>query len=390
MPASSHLARRSHAGPIRRVLLAGAACALMAGQVSADRVETTDGAVFTGTVVKDEGERIVVQTAGGRITIARTDLKAVTKEPDAAAAVLPRIIPATVDPADAAAALKQAEAALQSGQWLKAGGLLEGLAALAANALSGQDRRTVAENLTTCHLQIGDAAGAARALTRRAAVTDKADEKRLVLAAAEALRTLKSITIDATEVRTFQKAVPAGARWKGNRLVEEAKALVANSRHLGARGHLERIGKLIVDKLEEADRYTPGAGGQRGEILKPLVESILTGARSAVATLTERREVIVKYKFAPMMAGPIARRWGAQVGAYLALRRQTVDALKSLDPFASKFAAGGLYNSTDVQGLLETLDDLQYYPKKKGAKKDQVDPARQRILPAPPLWRPQK
>ena len=368
---------------IRRLLAAGAVAALVAGPLRAERIVAPDGTWFTATVVSDEAAKVVVRAGKATITLSRADIKAIEKDPPDSKNVPPQIVPAAVDPAKAGDALRGAKAAMASGEWLRAGGLLAGLARLDADALPPADRKDAAAALVTCYLQVDQAEAAGGACARRAALADDADERRRPLAAGEALRTLKSTEIDGRPVRTYDEAVAAAVPWKGKALLEEAKAIASQGRMLGAKGRLERTGQSCVEKLQEADLYVPGTSGQKREVLRPLVDNVLGNARRAVETLTERRVVLKKYRMTSMMDKQIARRWAEQIGAYLTVRQEAENGLRNLEPFASQVGVSGLYERSEVVGLIEKLEDLKYYNVEK-----EKEP-RMPILPSRPILQPQ-
>ena len=372
----------SRRAAIGRLVAAGAVAALVAGPLRAERIVAPDGTWFTATIVSDEAGKVVVRAGKATITLSRADVKAIEKEPPDARNVPPQIVPAAVDPAKAGEALRGAKAAMASGEWLKAGGLLAGLARLDADALPPADRKDAAAALVTCYLRIDQAEAAGGACARRAALADDPDDRRRVLAAAEAFRTLKSTEIDGRAVRTYDEAVAAAVPWKGKALLEEAKAIASQGRMLGAKGRLERTGQLCVEKLREADQYVPGTSGRKREVLQPLVDNILTNARRAVETLTERRVVLKKYRMTSMMNKQIARRWAEQIGAYLTVRQEAQNGLRNLEPFASQVGVSGLYERSEVVGLIETLEDLKYYHvEKEGEPRLLIWPGRP-ILPS--------
>lgn len=369
--------RQSHAtgraGAWARAVCAWAAAAVAlaaaAGLVRAEQIVTRGGTTFTGQIIKDEGGRIVVKTVSGTITVARDDIERIDKDaPDAQDAV-PEVVPVEVKPEKAAEALAQARAAMNAGEWLKAGGLLEGLGRLEPGAMSLEDRQAAAAGLATCYLQIGDGGGASRAFTRRATLESDEGAKRQLLAAAEAFRTVKGIRLGDQEIRAYGEALPAAVRWKGEQLVEEARGLVAGGRMYAVPQRLLRTAQAAVAKLEEADQYTPGVGsGRRHAVLKTLADDLLDGVRKAITFCTEARQGLDRDRWQSLSNKEVVKGWAGRIMHYITIRDQADSALENLRTMSEKIGDRGLYDATACDGLRAQLEELKFYPRGAGTK----------------------
>jgi hypothetical protein len=274
-----------------------------------------------------------------------------------------KIVPVTIAPERAAQALKDSRAALDKSDWLKAGGLLEGLLDLGPNALSEDDRRTASAGLATCCLQLGDGAGAGRALAKRAGAAADDREKRLVVAAAEALRQSGGSRIGAKTVRTYEEAVAAAPEWKAQALLAVAKKMSANANLFGVAGYLDRIAKNCLDKLAEADGYVPNfSASRRREVLDPLIANLMGGARKAADLCTTERDWINKHRYLSLYGDDRTVDWMVRVKTYLSVRQEAEDALINLKTFGQKPGFADLVNAGEVSDLVKKLDDLRYFP----------------------------
>jgi hypothetical protein len=288
-----------------------------------------------------------------------------------------KIVPVTVAPERAAQTLKEARAALDKSDWLKAGGLLEGVLDIDPRKLSEADRRSAAAGLVTCCLQLEDGAGAGRALGKRASVAVDEREKRLLLTAAEALRDSNSNRIGAKTVRTYEEALAAAPEWKAQSLLAQAKKMSANARQFSVAGYLDRIVKNCTDRLAEADGYVPNfSGSHRREVLEPMIANLMQGARKAVDLCTAERDYLNTHRYLSLYGGDKTKQWAGRVKAYMGARQEAEDALQNLKAFAPKSGLGDLYNENEVNDVLNKLDDLKYYPG-RGPR------GRLRILPRP-------
>jgi hypothetical protein len=288
-----------------------------------------------------------------------------------------KIVAVAVAPTRATDALNEARQAIEKGNWAKAGGILEGLMDLDPKFLAEAVRRGVAANLVTCYLQVQDAAGAGRTLARRASMAAEDKERSLIVAAAEAMRESGGARIGDKAVRTYEEALAAAVDWKTRSLLAQAKRISSQEKMFSVAGRMERIAKNCMDKLAEADLYSPGfREAHRREVLEPMVAHLMEGARKTVELCTAEREYLNTHRYLSLYGSDQTKEWMGRVNAYLAARQDAEEALNNLKASAGKMPLGDLYNGGEVDGLLKKLDDLRYYPVR--------DPQhRLRILPRP-------
>jgi len=359
--------------PVLCVTLA-TALALTAPAVGlgASQIRTKGGTTYEGSVVREEGDQVVIETSKGTIRLSRDDIAAIQslekkkdwpeRDPEA-----PRITPVVVTPDGAREALVQAREAVKAGKWVKAGGLLEGLAELKGDVLSADDRRGITSSLATCYLQIDDPRGAARSFGRRAMVAKDDGERRRILAAAEALATSKSTRIGGQTVRTYKEAIPAAVKWKVDQIVKTARKITGQARLVTVKARLDRTAQGALKKLKEADLYEPGTSDrERTSVLRPLVDNVMQGAQAAVNACSRERRWFDANRWRSLSDKETVKRWVQRVAAYLALRQGAEDGVQNLRAFASRFDLGGLYNDREAKRLLDQLEDLKYYPPRGG------------------------
>jgi hypothetical protein len=338
----------------------------------AERVKTKSGQTFTGQIVEQDATKVVLKTMSGDMTIPMDTVLSIEKDGapattgTSATAVAPSgITPVPIDPAKAAESLDKAKKALVGGEWIKAGGLLEGLLALDDKSFGADDRMAATGALVTCYLQIKDPMGAAKALSRRAQLATDTNDKRRLTAAAEALRTLNTVTIGGKAVGRFEDVVGAAMIWKADQVFADAKELNTKAQRLNEPAMLERAAVASVKKLSEADVYVPGySSSHKAEVLGVLVQCILDGATAAVEYCTKERPVLTQARGAAGVTPETAKEWNGRAGPYLSKRQAAEDALKNLKAFTTKYEMAALYNSSTAQiaELTKQLTEYQYYP----------------------------
>ena len=348
-------------------MAAAASAAATAAPALADRVVTKSGETFTGTLVEDTPEKIVLRTLSGTVTIPRDAVKSVEKAGEEAKppAPPPQVVAVPVDPAKAPQALQQAKAAIAAGEWIKAAGLLEGLMLLDERAFAADDRLAVTGALVTCYLQIRDAAGAAKSLSRRAALAPDANDKRRLVAAAEVLRSVGSVEIGGKTLSRLEEVVETAMAWKAQQCLKDATDIAAKARGIDVPAQLERAATGMLKKLSEADVFMPGfSAAHRTEPLAALVNNVIEAAKQAVDYCEKVRPELTSTAVSSVSSRAAANAWNDRAIPYFARRQAAVDALKNLPAFAAKFDIADVYkaNETVVKDLLVQLDDYQYYP----------------------------
>ena len=345
-------------------ILGAALLAVLAAPLGADRIVTKAGATWTGAIVDEDAGKVVLRTASGDVTIPRESIKEMTRGSAPLPEAAPKkIVPLTVPPGRAAEILRAARTALEQGDWVKAGGLFEGLLDLDSKTVGDADRRATASGLAACYLQVGDGPGAARAFGRRAALAVDEKEKRVLLAAAEALGQSGAARIGDKTVRSYDEAMAAAAEWKVQSLLAQAKKMSAQARQFTVAGYIERVSKNCMDKLAEADILSPNfSDARRREVLEPMVANLMQGARRAVDLCTSEREYLNTHRYLSLYGGELTKQWLNRIVGYMGTRQDAEDALKNLKAAAEKVKFGDLYSETQVQDLLRRLDDLRFYP----------------------------
>jgi hypothetical protein len=339
-------------------LLLGAGA--LAPAAMADTVVTTSGQIFSGQVLEESADKVVIKTDSGTVTVPRATISVLERGKAPAA---PVITPERIPPGCAPKAFEEAKAAIAKANWVKAGCLLAGLLELSAGALSPDSRLAATAALTTCYLQIKDGAGAARTLRQRADVVPAEGDKRRLLAAAEALQK-GSTVLNGKAVSTYEEAIAAAMEWKTAQVVAEAKDLSVKAGALNDPGKLEAAGKRCLDRLNEADLYTPGAStGRRKEVFAALADNIMTAGRRGVEKCTRERKDLSRYWQTSAADARYAAAYNTEVSRYLTTRQAAEDALRNLKVFAAKWQIPELYaeRDKDCTALLTQLDELQYH-----------------------------
>jgi len=359
-------------------VLSWMALAVWAAPAAADRVVTKTGDAFTGTIVEQDPTKVVLKTVSGTMTIPIDSIKTIEKggvvstiNPDSkvptpvAGGPTATITPVTVEPAKAAQALAAAKTALGAADWVKAGGLLEGLMALDEKALSADDRLGATGALITCYLQIKDAQGAVRSVMRRATLATDPNDKKRLLAAAEALRTTGSIELGGKVLTRFEEVVETAMEWKAGQVLKDAKDLASKAQRLNETAQLEKAANFAFAKLADADVFVPGySAAHRQDIIEILVQNAMDGANAAVEHCEKVRPELTQTRFTSIVSRAAAKAWNDKAIVYLARRQAGEEALKNIKALSTKYEVAELYtkNATTIATMLEKLDDFQYYP----------------------------
>jgi len=359
----------------------------LAAAAPADTVTTTSGETLTGTVLEKNAEHVILKTTRGTRTIPMKTVKAIEASADAApspsapdepTAPPPKVTPVKVAPEEADEAFQKARSALVAGKWVEAAGLLEGLLVLNAKHLPPKKRLAATGALITCYLQIRDAHGAARAISRRAALATDENEKHRFLAAAEMLRHLGALKVGDKVLGRFEEVIETAMPWKAEQCLEQARKTARDASHLNDQAQLQKAADLALKQLDEADVYVPGynTDQRRAEVLGLLIENILNGAREAVAYCEKVRPELTRTRLTSIRNKTLAMQWNSVARVYLGQRQAADKALRLIKGFTLRYRVTHLHeqHEAEIQELLAALDEYQYYPRGTGFRSSYLYP----------------
>jgi hypothetical protein len=371
--------RRALSARLRRTARPAAAAAVavallvLAAAARADTVTTKSGETFKGTIVEQTDEAVVLKTISGKMNIPMNTVKTIDRDGGAAGTPEetgeekppPRIVPVQVAPADADEAFKNARTALVAGQWVEAGGLLEGLLRLDLKHFALEKRLAATGALITCYLQIRDARGAATAIGRRAALAEAENDKLRLVAASDMLRELGTTKVGEKRLGRFEEVMEAAMPWQAAQCLATARKIAGEASGLNNRAKLDDAAEKALAQLARANVYVPGfSDGHREAVLAEIVTNVLNGAREAVAYCKKVRPELTKRRLSSAVSKPAALAWNQVARVYLGRRQAGADALNLLPTFATRHKVPDVYakHKTEAQELLAQLDEYQYYP----------------------------
>jgi hypothetical protein len=358
----------------RPTAAAAVALLLLAVAAPADTVTTKSGETFKGTIVEQTAEQVVLKTISGKMTIPMSTVKTIERDGGAAGTQEetgeekppPKIVPVDVAPADADEAFKKARTALVAGQWVEAGGLLEGLLRLDLKHFPVEKRLAATGALITCYLQIKDARGAATAIGRRAGLAQAENDKLRLVAAADMLRELGTTKVGEKRLGRFEEVMEAAMPWQAEQCLATARKIAGEASGLNNRAKLDDAAEKALAQLAKANVYVPGfSNAHREEVLAEIVTNILNGAREAIAYCKKVRPELTKRRLSSIVSKPAALAWNKVARVYLGRRQAGADALNLLPTFTARHKVPDLHaaHESEVQELLAELDEYQYYPK---------------------------
>ncbi len=330
---------------------------VLAAATRADTLTLTSGKVLTGTIQHQDQFKVVLVTDAGTLTILRGDIKAINAEPTESG--FEPILAARVSPAGAETAFHEAKAALAKKRWREAGSLLEGLLELDDKAVGDARRAEAARAAVPCHLQNGDPRSASRNLVVAAKLAVDEMTRRKMYAAAEALRRAQGPRIGTTVVRTLEEALEAGAAWKADQILQEARGLAGRQTMLQDYARVDRAIESIEEHLRKADVYVPGFSRQHeSEAMKGLAGNFISGATKAVSMSRQEREHLEDLRVDRFKGRAHALHWNGIVKTYHARRVAAIEALQVL---AGQSELRSLYDESERSRLLDELAKLEFF-----------------------------
>ncbi len=339
---------------------------------AADRIVTRTGTTFTGRIVRQDPFKVVIETEDGRrVTVTRENIESLREGEDTGSDRPVPIVAAPVFAERADEALAEALAAYKDGQWRQAGALFEGLLGLPDEDFDRTRKLGCAKAAAVCHLRNIDPAGAARNFVRAAGFSNNVAAKPRMVATAEALRQADGPRIDDTVVKGWDDALEAGAKWKADQILQEARIVGLRCRLLYKMERCEKSLEGIRRKLQEADAYVPGYSRRHlVEAFAGLTENIVAAGRKTVQWAGSERAWLTEHRMISMAGRQRAEAFNKRLKLYDERRRAALDALQNLSALSTRHGLGSTFSESDRSNLVATLEDYQYYE----GTKDKIEP----------------
>jgi len=327
-----------------------------------DVIRTTAGTVFRGKVVKQDGEKVVIETKSGQVTIPRAIIKELRLGNVDYRLASAKIKPVEIPKDQAPGFLKKAEGHFKKGEMEQTAAICEGLMALGGKALSAQQRESAGKMLAGAYFELKDWPASARGL-RRAAVSigEETDRKRL-LAVAEALEGHKPGSIGGRTVEGFAQAQQAAMKWKADRVFDDANRFIEEAKEINRRSSIERALEVAQIRLAKAEIYVPGYSIQRQpELVKTLVGRMFSAVRKARVGCVENRKVLKRSYVESVVDRKNAEAWNKQCLTYLNTIDKARTCLNNIKHLGQAYPIKDLYKADDHKKLGEEIYKLQFY-----------------------------
>jgi len=329
--------------------------------VAEDVIRTTAGTVFRGKIIKQDGEKVVIETKSGQVTIPRTIIKELRLGKVDYRPASEKIKPVEIPEDQAAGFLKKAEEHFKKGEMQQTAAICEGLIVLGGKALSAEQRESTGKMLAEAYFELKDWPAAARGLRRAAvSISGETDRKRL-LAVAEALEKHKPGSIGDQTVERFAQAQQAAMKWKANRVFDAANKFVEEAKEINRRSNVDRALEIAQIRLAKSEIYVPGYSIQRQpELVKTMVGRMISAVRKAKIRCTEQRKGL-KRTHVGNVDRKRAEAWNKQCRAYLDIIEGTRTCLNHIKQLGEKYQIKDLYKADEHKKLGEEMYKLQYY-----------------------------
>ena len=331
-------------------------------KVTEDVIRTTAGTVFRGKVITQDGEKVVIETKSGQVTIPRAIIKELRLGNVDYRPASEKIKPVEIPADQAPGFLKKAEEHFKKGEMEQTAAICEGLMALGGKVLSAQQRESTGKMLAGAYFELKDWQASARGL-RRAAVSikEETDRKRL-LAVAEALEKHKPPSIGGRTVEGFAQAQQAAMKWKADRIFDGANEFVAEAKELHRRSSVERALEVARIRLSKSEIYLPGYSTQRQpELVKTIVGRMMSAVQKAQVRCVEDRKVLKRTYLGGIVTRKRAEAWNKQCFAYLDIVDGARTCLNNVKYLGQTYPIKDLYKADKHKKLGDEIKKLQFY-----------------------------
>ena len=329
--------------------------------VAEDVIHTTTGTVFQGKIIKQDGEKVVIETKSGPVTIPRTIIKELRLGSVDYRPASEKIQPVEIPEDQAAAFLKKAEEHFKNGEMRQTAAICEGLMVLGGKVLEAEQRESMGKMLAGAYFELKDWPAAASGLRRAAvSISGETDRERL-LAVAEALENHKPGSIGGQTVEKFAQAQLAAMKWKADQVFDAANKFVEEAKEIDRSSNVDRALEIAQIRLAKSEIYVPGYSIQRQpELVKTMVGRMISAVQKAKIRCTEQQKGL-KRTYVGNVDRKRAEEWNKQCQDYLDIIEGTRTCLNHVKQLGEKYQIKDLYNADEHKKLGEEMYQLQYY-----------------------------
>ena len=331
-------------------------------EVTEDVIRTTAGTVFRGKVITQDGEKVVIETKSGQVTIPRAIIKELRLGNVDYRPASEKIKPVEIPADQAPGFLKKAEEHFKKGEMEQTAAICEGLMVLGGKVLSAQQRESAGKMMAGAYFELKDWQASARGL-RRAAVSigEETDRKRL-MAVAEALEEHKPPSIGGQTVEGFAQAQQAAMKWKADRIFDNANEFVAEAKELHRRSSVERALEVAQIHLSKSEIYVPGYSIQRQpELIRTMAGRMISAVQKARVRCVEDRKVLKRSYVGSVVDRKHAEAWNKQCLDYLDIIDGARTCLNNVKHLGQTYPIKDLYKADEHKKLGEEIYKLQFY-----------------------------
>lgn len=357
-----------------------------------DYVRTTTGIVFRGRITEETGDKVVIQTSSGPVTIPRAIIEELRKACVDYRTPSERIEAVEIPEGKEAEYLAKAKASLKAGQYEETAGVCKGLMdSKITSRLTPEQRDTVGKIVAEAYFELKDWKAASQGLIYASrAIAGEVDRERMK-AMAEALAANEPSSIGGQTVESFTQAMSSAMKWKADQIFSEAKTFVADTKETHREDIVKRALKAADMKLGKAEAFVPGYSLEKWpQVCKTMAVQMVDTVEQATVVCEKERAEMTRVYWQKVINRRVAMAWNERCIAYLKLRQASHGCLENVQyiedhhPLKMAFDDGQWKGFKERRGkLAQKVESLKYYAKNaKDPRNRDIRIKDKRIAPA--------
>jgi len=327
----------------------------------ADTVRTTQDTIFSGKIIQQDGEQVIIETKSGEITIPRSIIKEIRLDSMDYRSASEKIEETKIEIDKIPLFLNKIEEHFKNGEMEETVSIYKGLSAL-GNALSDKQRGSIGNIAARAYFELDDWPASAEAI-RRVAILIKEDvDKKRLLAVAEALEENKSPSIGSQTIDGFDHAIKSAMKWKADKIFDKAFSFVQDAKEINRRSNVDQALNIANIHLSEAEMYVPGYSFQRKqEFVKEMVDRMISSVQKAKIICTEDRKDLKRNYVGGVTDRKHAEAWNKQCQVYLDIIDASRSCLNNIKQLGQENSIEELYDTAEHEKLVKEIQELQFY-----------------------------
>lgn len=324
-------------------------------------VHTTTGMRFVGKLLKEDGEKLSLQTRSGTVDIPRSVIDRIERPEADTRPASERIAAQEIPAGEEVAFLEKADEAFKEGKFETVVAICKGLQPQ-ISALAAAQRESMHKMAAAAYFEFKDWKATVVSLRFAARAVEADMDRRRLDAVAEALEASTMPDVAGQTVQNFEQLKTAAMKWKAEQYLNQAIQFMHSQKELHRQEALSNSLDVARKTLGNSEAFVPGFSIERwSDVVKATADYMIEAVERVVPRLTEEREELVRTYVGAISSMRHAAARNELVVAYLSKRSASAGVLVNLQWMEENSGVKDIYKKDKAAALEKKIEDLRFY-----------------------------